>query len=63
MGELTDLEEAVNAVIGLAQAEGQRAIAARLRQRAEEYAVAYGTHSQAAWALNHFALELEEELA
>jgi len=63
MGEPTELNDAINAVIGLAQAEGQRVIAARLRRRAEEYAVAYGTHSQAAWALNHFALELEEELA
>jgi hypothetical protein len=63
MGELTPLDEAVHAVIGLAKAEQQRTIAKKLRDKADEYAEAYGTHSQSAWALNQFALQLEEELA
>lgn len=63
MGELTPLDKAVNAVIDLAKAEQQQMIAKRLRAKADEYAEAYGTHNQSAWALNRFALQLEEELA
>lgn len=63
MGESTPLTDAINAVLGLAAADQQRAIVSRLRARAAEYAKAYGSNSQGAWALNMFAQELEEELA